>query len=32
MENFDRKIHWENNYQTNELKDVSWFQPTPEPH
>ena len=30
MENFDRKKHWENIYQTNELKDVSWFQPTPE--
>lgn len=30
MENFDRKEHWENIYQTKELKDVSWFQPTPE--
>jgi trans-aconitate methyltransferase len=30
MENFDRKNHWENIYQTKELKDVSWFQPTPE--
>jgi len=30
MENFDRKKHWENIYQTKELKDVSWFQPTPE--
>ncbi|HQW96298.1 MAG TPA: class I SAM-dependent methyltransferase [Saprospiraceae bacterium] len=29
MENFDRKKHWENIYQTKELKDVSWFQPTP---
>ena len=30
MENFDRKKHWENIYQTRELKDVSWFQPKPE--
>lgn len=30
MEYFDRKKHWENIYQTKELKDVSWFQPTPE--
>ncbi|MEI7504672.1 MAG: class I SAM-dependent methyltransferase [Paludibacter sp.] len=30
MENFNRKKHWENIYQTKELKDVSWFQPTPE--
>lgn len=30
MENFDRKKHWENIYRTKELKDVSWFQPTPE--
>lgn len=30
MENFDRKKHWEKIYQTKELKDVSWFQPTPE--
>lgn len=30
MENFDRKKHWNNIYQTKELKDVSWFQPTPE--
>lgn len=30
MENFDRKEHWEQIYQTRELKDVSWFQPTPE--
>ncbi|RIH67282.1 class I SAM-dependent methyltransferase [Mariniphaga sediminis] len=30
MENFDRKKHWENIYQTKELKEVSWFQPTPE--
>ena len=30
METFDRKKHWENIYKTKELKDVSWFQPTPE--
>ena len=30
MENFDRKSHWENIYQTKELKDVSWFQIKPE--
>ncbi|MGM0636486.1 MAG: class I SAM-dependent methyltransferase [Bacteroidota bacterium] len=30
MENFDRKKHWENIYETKELEDVSWFQPTPE--
>jgi 2-polyprenyl-3-methyl-5-hydroxy-6-metoxy-1,4-benzoquinol methylase len=30
MENFDRKKHWENIYLTKELKEVSWFQPTPE--
>jgi hypothetical protein len=30
MEIFDRKKHWENIYQTKELKEVSWFQPTPE--
>ena len=29
MENFDRKKHWENIYQTKELKNRSWFQPTP---
>lgn len=29
MENFDRKKHWETIYQTKELKDVSWYQPTP---
>ena len=29
MESFDRKKHWENIYQTKELKDVSWFQPVP---
>ena len=30
MEKFDRKKHWENIYQTKELKDVSWYQPTPQ--
>lgn len=30
MENFDRRKHWEQIYQTKELKDVSWFQPKPE--
>ena len=29
MENFDRKKHWENVYQTKELKEVSWYQPIP---
>jgi|SRR6185312_6626557 len=29
MENLDRKKHWENIYSTKELKDVSWYQPTP---
>ncbi len=30
MEEFNRKKHWENIYQTKELKDLSWFQPNPE--
>ncbi|GAA4147459.1 class I SAM-dependent methyltransferase [Sphingobacterium kyonggiense] len=30
MENFERKKHWEDIYQTKELKDVSWFEPKPE--
>lgn len=30
MENFDRKKHWENIYQTTQLDKVSWFQPMPE--
>lgn len=30
MENFDRRKHWENIYQTKALKEVSWFQSTPE--
>lgn len=29
MEPLDRKKHWENIYQTKDLKDVSWYQPTP---
>lgn len=29
MENLDRKKHWENIYQTKDIKDVSWYQPTP---
>ncbi len=29
MRDFDRKNHWENIYQTKELNEVSWFQPTP---
>lgn len=30
MENIDRKNHWETIYQTKQLNEVSWFQPTPE--
>ncbi|HRP61505.1 MAG TPA: class I SAM-dependent methyltransferase, partial [Vicingus sp.] len=30
MENFARKKHWENIYETKPLSEVSWFQPTPE--
>ena len=30
MKKFDRKKHWDKIYQTTDLKDVSWFQPTPE--
>lgn len=30
MENFNRKKHWENIYQTKQLNEVSWFEPTPE--
>jgi len=30
MENFDRKTHWENIYNTKALNEVSWYQPTPE--
>jgi 2-polyprenyl-3-methyl-5-hydroxy-6-metoxy-1,4-benzoquinol methylase len=29
MENKERKNHWENIYQTKEMKDFSWFQETP---
>ncbi|MEO7175784.1 MAG: class I SAM-dependent methyltransferase [Saprospiraceae bacterium] len=29
METFDREKHWENIYQTKELKDASWFQQIP---
>ena len=28
-ESSNRKEHWENIYSTKELKDVSWYQPTP---
>ncbi len=30
MEPFDRKTHWQNIYNTKDLTEVSWFQPTPE--
>lgn len=30
MEIFNRKKHWENIYLTKEIKEVSWFQQTPE--
>lgn len=30
MENFDRKKHWEEIYQTKQLNEVSWVQPIPE--
>src|SRR5690606_34949212 len=30
MTDFSRKKHWENIYETKTLKEVSWFQPTPE--
>ncbi|MEI7526778.1 MAG: class I SAM-dependent methyltransferase [Mariniphaga sp.] len=29
MEDFDRKLHWENIYQTKQPDEVSWFQSTP---
>lgn len=29
METFDRKKHWENIYNTKELKECSWYQPAP---
>ena len=30
MADFDRRKHWENIYQTKQLTEVSWYQPTPE--
>lgn len=30
MDSFNRKKHWDNIYQTKELKDVSWYEPTPQ--
>lgn len=30
MEEFDRKKHWEQIYQTKQLNEVSWYQSTPE--
>ncbi len=30
MENFDRKSHWENVYQTKQLTEVSWYQARPD--
>lgn len=30
MEEFNRKNHWENIYQTKSLNEVSWYQPKPE--
>ena len=30
MEEFDRKNHWEHIYQTKQLNEVSWYQPTPD--
>lgn len=30
MESFGRKKHWEAIYQTNNINEVSWYQPTPE--
>ncbi len=29
MEEFDRKQHWQNIYQTKQPDEVSWFQPVP---
>lgn len=31
MEEFDRKQHWENIYQTKQPEEVSWFQSVPTP-
>jgi ubiquinone/menaquinone biosynthesis C-methylase UbiE len=30
MESLDRKIHWENIYQTKNFEEVAWFQAKPE--
>lgn len=30
MENSEQKKHWENVYQTKQLTEVSWYQPTPQ--
>ncbi len=30
METFNRKNHWEKIYDTKQLNEVSWYQPTPE--
>lgn len=30
MENQERKKHWENIYETKQLNEVSWYQPTPQ--
>jgi ubiquinone/menaquinone biosynthesis C-methylase UbiE len=30
MENFDRKKHWDHIYETKQLNEVSWYQPTPD--
>jgi len=29
MDTFDKEKHWENIYQTKNLKDLSWFESTP---
>jgi ubiquinone/menaquinone biosynthesis C-methylase UbiE len=29
MEEFNKKRHWDNIYQSKDIKDVSWYQPTP---
>jgi 2-polyprenyl-3-methyl-5-hydroxy-6-metoxy-1,4-benzoquinol methylase len=30
MEEFDRKNHWDHIYETKQLNEVSWYQPTPD--
>ncbi|MCB0409107.1 MAG: methyltransferase domain-containing protein [Flavobacteriales bacterium] len=30
MSDFNKKNHWENIYNTKQLNEVSWYQPTPE--